>query len=52
MKVRDRNHVCLGDPRKPACLLSFARRQGAWRLVGMRATDLTIEVDPAAGKPK
>lgn len=44
MKVRDKNHVCVGDPRQPRCTLSFARRAGVWRLVGMQATDLRIEV--------
>jgi len=47
MQVRDRNHVCLGDPRQKRCLLSFARRKGVWRLVGMQATDSTIAVEPA-----
>jgi hypothetical protein len=50
MKVRDNNHVCVGDPRKAACTLAFARRGGVWRLVGMQATDLRIEVPPARSK--
>jgi len=50
MKVRDKSHVCVGDPRKAACTLSFAKRGGAWRLVGMQATDLRIEVPRVAKK--
>lgn len=50
MKVRDKGHVCVGDPSKAACALSFAKRDGVWRLVGMRATDLRIEVPPAPAK--
>ena len=50
MKVRDKGHVCVGDPSKAACVLSFAKRDGVWRLVGMRATDLRIEVPPAPSK--
>ena len=47
MKVRDKTHVCVGDPAKARCLLSFAKRGGTWRLVGMPATNLTIAVPPA-----
>ena len=50
MKVRDKTHVCVGDPEKPRCLLSFAKRSGVWRLVGMQAMDLRIEVPPAPSK--
>jgi hypothetical protein len=50
MHVRDRSHVCVGDPGKPRCLLSFAKRDGTWRLVGMQATDLKIEVPPVPAK--
>jgi hypothetical protein len=50
MKVRDKAHVCVGDPSKPRCLLSFAKRGGVWRLVGMQATGLRIEVPPAPSK--
>lgn len=50
MQVRDRSHVCVGDPGKPRCTLSFAKRDGAWRLVGMQATNLTIAVPPAPAK--
>lgn len=50
MKVRDRNHVCLADPGKARCRLAFTRENGVWRLVGMQATDLTIEIAPAPAK--
>jgi hypothetical protein len=50
MKVRDKSHVCVGDPGKAVCALSFAKRDGTWRLVGMRANDLRIEVPPAPAK--
>ncbi len=52
MKVRDRTHVCLGDPRNDRCLLSFTRKKGVWRLVGMPATNLRIEVPPATGSAR
>jgi len=47
MKVQDKSHVCVGDPKAPRCQLSFAKRSGTWRLVGMPATNLTIAVPPA-----
>lgn len=50
MKVRDKTHVCVGEPERPRCLLSFAKRAGAWRLVGMQAMDLKIAVPPAPPK--
>jgi hypothetical protein len=50
MQVRDRTHVCVGDTGKPRCALTFAKREGAWRLVGMQATDLKIEVPPIPKK--
>ena len=50
MQVRDRSHVCVGDPGKPRCALSFAKREGTWRLVGMQATDLKIAVPPVPKK--
>jgi hypothetical protein len=50
MQVRDKAHVCVGDAGKPRCPLSFAKRDGVWRLVGMQATDLKIEVPPAPSK--
>lgn len=50
MKVRDRDHVCIGGSSPDRCALSFANEKGAWRLVGMQATDLTIEVPPEPAK--
>ena len=50
MQVRDRSHVCVGDPAKPHCALSFAKQDGVWRLVGMQATDRKIAVPPAPAK--
>jgi hypothetical protein len=50
MQVKDRAHVCVGDPGKPRCALSFAKREGTWRLVGMQATDLKIAVPPVPKK--
>jgi hypothetical protein len=47
MKVRDKTHVCVGDPKQARCQLSFAKRSGTWRLVAMPATNLTIAVPPA-----
>jgi hypothetical protein len=48
MKVIDRRHVCLRDAESPKnCVLTFAKTGqagGHWRLVGMRALDLRIEV--------
>jgi hypothetical protein len=50
MEVRDRAHVCVGDRVKGHCELAFAKREGVWRLVGMRATNHRIEVPPAPTK--
>ena len=47
MKVTDRSHVCIRNPAKNHCVLQFAKKKGHWRLVGMQATDLKIEVQPA-----
>lgn len=47
MTVRDKTHVCVDDPARHRCLISFAKRDGTWRLVGMRATDLKIALPPA-----
>lgn len=45
MKTMDARHACLGDTSAPHhCLLTFARADGAWRLVGMQATGLRIEL--------
>ncbi len=52
MKVRDKTHVCVTDPGKDRCVLSFAKRGGGWRLVAMQATDLKIEVPPVPAKGK
>lgn len=37
MKVRDYRHVCLEEQATKQCLLTFAKRDGAWRLTGMPA---------------
>lgn len=53
MKVVDDRHVCVRDAESPQnCLLTFAKGKGAeakghWRLVGMRALDLRVEVASA-----
>ena len=47
MKVGDRRHVCLQDPARHRCLLSFAKQDKVWRLVGMQANGLKIELPPA-----
>jgi hypothetical protein len=52
MAVRDPNHACVQDPGKARCLLSFAKENGVWRLVGMPATDLKIEVLPEPSKKR
>lgn len=45
MKGLDSRHACLRDAAAPdRCLLTFARGKGGWRLVGMKATELTIAV--------
>ena len=53
LKVADRRRVCVSDPGKARCLLTFAKEKGGWRLVGMQATDLMIELppDPKARRP-
>jgi hypothetical protein len=38
MKALDSRHVCLEEAATKRCLLSFARNDGAWKLVGMRFT--------------
>lgn len=54
MKAVDDKRVCLKDAESPRnCLLTFAKgtsadAKGQWRLVGMRALDLRIEVASAA----
>lgn len=51
VRMTDRAHACVGPaaPQSP-CILSFAKQDGHWRLVGMRADQLTLAVDPAASK--
>lgn len=39
LKAPDKAHVCVQDAARTSCALSFARRKGVWRLVGMPATD-------------
>lgn len=52
LKVRNSTHVCLDDATTHACRITFAKRDGGWKLVGMPAADLRIEVPPAtAAKP-
>lgn len=38
MKVRDLTHVCLEEQATKRCLLTFARTDGAWRLIAMPAS--------------
>ncbi|MFL5295983.1 MAG: DUF2939 domain-containing protein [Phenylobacterium sp.] len=54
MKVADKSHVCLGDPSQARCILSFAKRDGVWRLTGMQATELKVVAlpPPPAAKAK
>ncbi|TAJ71375.1 MAG: hypothetical protein EPO51_13840 [Phenylobacterium sp.] len=55
MKVVDGKKVCLRDAESPEnCLLTFAKGTGAeakghWRLVGMRALDLRVEIASVGG---
>jgi hypothetical protein len=51
LKVRNSTRVCLDDATTHACRVTFAKRDGGWKLVGMPATDLRIEVPPAPSKP-
>ncbi len=52
MKVKDKSHVCLGDPGQARCILNFAKRDGAWKLVGMKAAELKVVALPPAPPPK
>ena len=53
MHVKDKRHVCLGDPGQDACLLSFAKAAGGWRLIGMKATELkVVALPPPPAKAK
>ena len=44
MRKVDGKHACLRDAAAQDCVLTFAKGQGQWRLVGMKAMDLTIQV--------
>jgi hypothetical protein len=48
LKVRNATRVCLDDATTHACRITFAKRDDGWKLVGMPATDLRIEVPPPA----
>lgn len=52
MKVKDRAHVCLTNPGTSACVLSFTRQKGVWRLTGMQAHEMKIELAPPPAKGK
>ncbi|MGZ3378426.1 MAG: hypothetical protein ACXU8S_17665 [Phenylobacterium sp.] len=52
MTVKDKSHVCLGDAAGQRCALAFAKRGGAWRLTGMRATELKVVALPPPPAPK
>lgn len=43
MRLVGRHQVCLGDDGSDACLLTFARTKGHWRLVGMRSGGLRFQ---------
>ncbi|WP_293680176.1 hypothetical protein [uncultured Phenylobacterium sp.] len=48
MRALDARHACLRDKRSPQdCLLTFEKGKGQWRLVGMRAMGLRIELADA-----
>lgn len=48
MRSIDAKHACLRDKRSPQdCLLTFEKGKGQWRLVGMRAMGLRIELAAA-----
>ena len=48
MKARDSRHICLEEAATKRCLLSFARKDGAWRLTGMMFTPPPAETETAA----
>jgi hypothetical protein len=51
LKTLDKARVCLHDlTPQQNCLLTFAREQPGWRLVGMPADHLTIEMAPEPAK--
>jgi hypothetical protein len=48
MRALDAKHACLRDKDAPSeCLLTFAKGKGQWRLVGMKAMGLRIELAAA-----
>ena len=48
MRALDAKHACLRDKDQPGdCLLTFAKGKGKWRLVGMKAMGLRIELADA-----
>jgi hypothetical protein len=48
MKAVDDGRACLREaPQDQTCALTFARREDRWRLVGMKAMGLTIQVAEA-----
>ena len=48
MRTLDAKHACLRDAEVPKdCLLTFAKGKGQWRLVGMKAMGLRIELADA-----
>ena len=52
VRMAGTRHACVAAADKAApCVLSFAReKDGRWRLVGMRADQLTLAVDPGVTK--
>jgi hypothetical protein len=46
LKATDKTHVCLRQGSD--CLLTFGKGQAGWRLVGMKARDMTIQVAEAS----
>lgn len=52
MEVLDDKHVCLRSAEAPTrCLLTFGKDRNGWRLVGMQAMNLRIEVSDAPARP-
>lgn len=52
MRVKDKGHVCLTDLKGESCTLSFAKEGRAWRLTGMKATELKVVALPPPPPPK
>jgi len=51
LKPIDKTRVCLHDlTPQQTCRLAFAREPAGWRLVGMPAGDLTIQIAPEPAK--